>query len=68
MNEGAYPIENLNDCEGLLLSHSQKYVISILKHVTELFDVPFRIRIEPGEFIEDNNVWDSPFQKIDEYG
>jgi len=65
-SEKTHPIKNLNEDEGLSLSHPQQRIVSVPKHVTELLDVVFRICIEFGEPIEHSNVRSSIFQKLKE--
>ena len=62
----AYPIENLNDCEGLLLSHPQKCIISVFKHAAELLDVSLRARIEFSESFERGDIRGSLLQRMNE--
>ena len=64
----AYPIKDLDDHEGLILSHPQKRIISVLKHAMELSDMLFRVRVKLGEFFEHGNVRGGLLQKIDELG
>ena len=63
-----YPIKNFDDYEGLLLSHSQKRIILVLKHAMEFLDIVFRVRVNLGKFSEHGDVWIGLFQKINECG
>jgi hypothetical protein len=48
-----------------MLLHPKKRVTSMLRHVAELLDVAFRVRIELGETFECSHVRDNLLQKLD---
>ena len=68
MSEETYVIKDLDDYEGLILSHPQKCIISICKHVAELLDMFFGVCIKIYQFSERGDVWGSLLQKMNECG
>jgi hypothetical protein len=46
VSKGTYSIKDFDDREGLILSHPQKRIISVPKHVAELLDVILRVCVE----------------------